>query len=63
MSANGVASTVPIYVGELNSVYANPGKQTVSITNGLFASTSLGTVGTAFTATLPPWSMSVVTLR
>lgn len=37
MNAAGVPSTVPIYVGEMNSVYTNPGKQTVSIVNGLFA--------------------------
>ena len=37
MNAAGVPPSVPIYVGELNSVYANPGKQTVSIVNGLFA--------------------------
>ena len=36
MSANG-ASTTPLYVGELNSVYSTPGKQSVSIVNGLFA--------------------------
>ena len=36
MTANG-AGSVPIYVGELNSVYSNPGKQTVSITEGLWA--------------------------
>jgi alpha-N-arabinofuranosidase len=37
MNANGVAPSMPIYVGELNSVYGNPGKQSVSIVNGLFA--------------------------
>ena len=37
MTSAGIAPSVPIYVGELNSVYANPGKQTVSIVNGLFA--------------------------
>ncbi len=37
MQADGVPASVPIYVGELNSVYSNPGKQTVSIVNGLFA--------------------------
>jgi hypothetical protein len=35
MQAAGV--NVPIYVGELNSVYSSPGKQSVSIVNGLFA--------------------------
>lgn len=37
MNAAGVPKSVPIYVGELNSVVGNPGKQTMSIVNGLFA--------------------------
>lgn len=37
MTSYGVPSSVPIYVGELGSVYANPGKQTTSITQSLFA--------------------------
>ncbi len=37
MTSLGVSPSVPIYVGELNTVYTNPGKQTVSIVNGLFA--------------------------
>jgi len=37
MNANGVSPSVPIYLGEMNSVYTNPGKQTMSIVNGLFA--------------------------
>lgn len=41
MSANGAAPTVPIYVGEINSVYANPGKQTVSVVNALWASMAI----------------------
>jgi hypothetical protein len=36
LSAAGRANT-PIYVGELGSVYSNPGKQTTSITQALFA--------------------------
>lgn len=36
MNAAGVPASVPIYVGELNSVYADPGKQAMSIVNGLF---------------------------
>ncbi|HTA39064.1 MAG TPA: hypothetical protein VK760_08315 [Candidatus Acidoferrales bacterium] len=36
MTAAGDAPSVPIMVGEINSVYANPGKQTVSIVNGLW---------------------------
>ncbi|GAC1355463.1 MAG: hypothetical protein NVSMB31_15890 [Vulcanimicrobiaceae bacterium] len=37
MNSAGVPASVPIYVGELNTVYASPGKQSVSIVNGLFA--------------------------
>lgn len=33
---------MPIYVGELGSVYTNPGKQSLSITQGLFAGQALG---------------------
>jgi hypothetical protein len=32
----------PIYVGEMGSVYTNPGKQTMSITQGLYAGQILG---------------------
>jgi predicted heme/steroid binding protein len=32
----------PIYVGEMGSVYSNPGKQTWSITQGLYAGQNLG---------------------
>jgi hypothetical protein len=35
-------STTPIYVGELGSVYTDPGKQTTSITQSLFAGQVLG---------------------
>ena len=41
LATYGVAST-PIYVGELGSVYSNPGKQTSSITQSLFAGQILG---------------------
>jgi hypothetical protein len=37
MNADGVPASTPIYVGEMNSVYANPGKQSMSVVNGLFA--------------------------
>jgi hypothetical protein len=37
MTQYGVPASVPIYLGELGSVYANPGKQTSSITQALFA--------------------------
>ena len=42
LASLGLSQSIPIYVGELNTVYANPGKQTVSITNGLFAGMALG---------------------
>jgi hypothetical protein len=35
-------SSTPIYVGELGSVYASPGKQSTSITQALFAGEALG---------------------
>jgi hypothetical protein len=35
-------SGTPIYVGEMGSVYSNPGKQSLSITQGLFAGQVLG---------------------
>jgi hypothetical protein len=41
LAAAGKSST-PIYVGELGSVYANPGKQSTSITQALFAGEALG---------------------
>lgn len=36
MNAAGVPSSVPIFLGEFSSVYASPGKQSVSIVSGLF---------------------------
>jgi len=41
LATAGHANT-PIYVGELGSVYSNPGKQTTSITQSLFAGQVLG---------------------
>jgi predicted heme/steroid binding protein len=41
LSTAGVANT-PIYVGEMGSVYSGPGKQSWSITQGLFAGQTLG---------------------
>jgi len=41
LATAGKAGT-PIYVGETGSVYSNPGKQTMSITQGLFAGQVLG---------------------
>jgi hypothetical protein len=37
MTNNGVSTSVPIYLGELNSIVTTAGKQTTSIVNGLFA--------------------------
>jgi hypothetical protein len=36
--------TAPIYVGELGSVNTNPGKQTMSITQALYAAQAVGTL-------------------
>jgi hypothetical protein len=41
LSAAGVANT-PIYVGEMGSAYSDPGKQSWSITQGLYAGQTLG---------------------
>jgi len=41
LTAAGKSST-PIYVGEIGSVYTNPGKQSMSITQGLYAGQVLG---------------------
>ena len=41
LSHAGKANT-PIYVGEMGSVYTNPGKQSLSITQGLYAGQMLG---------------------
>ena len=40
--AAGKPATTPILLGEFNSVYTNPGKQTLSIVNGLFTGLTLG---------------------
>jgi hypothetical protein len=52
--AAGHAST-PIYVGELGSVYSNPGKQTSSITQALFAGQALGEMMNAGIARATWW--------
>ena len=44
MTAAGVASSVPIYLGEYNNDSAQEGKQSVSIVNGLFVGQMLGTL-------------------
>ncbi|HVN18549.1 MAG TPA: hypothetical protein VMU05_07245, partial [Dongiaceae bacterium] len=41
LTAAGMPNT-PIYVGEMGSVYSNPGKQSWSITQGLYAGQTLG---------------------
>ena len=40
--ASAGKSNTPIYVGEMGSVYTNPGKQSISITQGLYAGQMLG---------------------
>jgi hypothetical protein len=55
MNGDGVAASVPIYVGELNSVYANPGKQTVSIVNGLFAGMAIAELMKQPGVTMATW--------
>jgi len=45
----------PIYVGELGSVYSNPGKQTSSITQALFAGQVLGEMMNAGVARATWW--------
>jgi hypothetical protein len=44
MTADGVASSVPIYIGEYNGDAGEEGKQSVSIVNGLFLGQMLGTM-------------------
>src|SRR5215469_4667968 len=41
LAAAGKPNT-PIYVGEMGSVYTNPGKQSISVTQGLYAGQMLG---------------------
>jgi hypothetical protein len=45
----------PIYVGEMGSVYSNPGKQSMSITQGLFAGQVLGEMMNAGVARATWW--------
>ncbi len=40
--AAGKSASTPILLGEFNTVYTNPGKQSLSIVNGLFAGMALG---------------------
>ena len=54
LASAGHAAT-PIYVGELGSVYSNPGKQTTSITQALFAGQVLGEMMTAGVARATWW--------
>ena len=54
LAAAGHAGT-PIYVGELGSVYSNPGKQTTSITQALFAGQVLGEMMNAGVARATWW--------
>jgi hypothetical protein len=54
LSAAGKPNT-PIYVGELGSVYSNPGKQSSSITQALFAGQVLGEMMNAGIARATWW--------
>jgi hypothetical protein len=54
LKSAGHAST-PIYVGELGSVYSNPGKQTSSITQALFAGQVIGEMMNAGIARATWW--------
>jgi hypothetical protein len=45
----------PIYVGEIGSVYSNPGKQSLSITQGLYAGQALGEMMNAGVARVTWW--------
>ena len=54
LAAAGHAET-PIYVGELGSVSSNPGKQTTSITQALFAGQALGELMNAGVARATWW--------
>jgi hypothetical protein len=47
---------IPIYVGEVDSVWANPGKQTWSITQGLYAGEVLGEMMNAGVSRLTWWT-------
>lgn len=47
MNAAGLASSVPIYLGEYNNDAGQEGKQSVSIVNGLFVGQMLGTLAEA----------------
>ena len=42
LAAAGQPADTPILLGEFNSVYTNPGKQSVSIVNGLFTGMTFG---------------------
>jgi hypothetical protein len=46
---------IPIYVGEIGSVYSNPGKQSISITQGLYAGQALGELMNAGVSRLTWW--------
>jgi hypothetical protein len=54
LAAAGRSGT-PIYVGELGSVYASPGKQSTSITQALFAGEALGEMMNAGVARATWW--------
>jgi hypothetical protein len=53
--SNAGAAGTPIYVGEIGSVYTNPGKQSWSITQGLYAGQALGEMMNAGVSRLTWW--------
>lgn len=55
MTSYGVSSTVPIYLGELNSIVSTAGKQSVSITNGLFAGMAMAEAMKQTGVTMGTW--------
>lgn len=42
LAAAGQPANTPIFLGEFNTVYTNPGKQSISIVNGLFTGMAFG---------------------
>lgn len=55
LTTDGMSTSVPIYLGELNSVVTTAGKQTVSITNGLFAGMAMAEVMKQPGVTMATW--------
>jgi hypothetical protein len=55
LTTDGMSTSVPIYLGELNSIVSTAGKQTVSITNGLFAGMAMAEVMKQPGVTMATW--------